>query len=64
MDTSVPSITGLLISHFLQSEQDELDFWRTARESGVGGALDADKARAGAASSDAAASDAGTEEVR
>jgi enoyl-CoA hydratase len=48
MDTSVPSITGLLISHFLQSERDELDFWRTARESGVGGALDADKARAGA----------------
>lgn len=48
MDTSVPSITGLLVSHFLQSSQDELDFWRTARESGVGGALDADKARTGA----------------
>lgn len=48
MDTSVPSITGLLVSHFLQSSQDELDFWRTAREVGVGGALDADKARKGA----------------
>jgi enoyl-CoA hydratase/carnithine racemase len=48
MDTSVPSITGLLVSHFLQSDRDELDFWRTARQSGVGGALDADKARAGA----------------
>jgi enoyl-CoA hydratase/carnithine racemase len=49
MDTSVPSITGLLISHFLQADRDELDFWRTAREVGVGGALDADKARNGAA---------------
>jgi enoyl-CoA hydratase/carnithine racemase len=48
MDTSVPSITGLLISHFLQADRDELDFWRTARDSGVGGALDADKARSGA----------------
>ncbi|MEU7812200.1 enoyl-CoA hydratase/isomerase family protein [Pseudonocardia sp. NPDC049154] len=49
MDTSVPSITGLLVSHFLQPGQDELDFWRTAKEVGVGGALDADKARKGAA---------------
>jgi enoyl-CoA hydratase/carnithine racemase len=49
MDTSVPSITGLLVSHFLQSAPDEMDFWRTARESGVGGALDADKKRKGAA---------------
>jgi len=49
MDTSVPSITGLLVSHFLQSAPDEMDFWRTAREKGVGGALDADKARKGAA---------------
>jgi enoyl-CoA hydratase/carnithine racemase len=48
MDTSVPSITGLLVSHFLQSEKDELDFWRTAREVGVGGALNADKSRPGA----------------
>ena len=49
MDTSVPSITGLLISHFLQADRDELDFWRTARTEGVGGALKADKARDGAA---------------
>jgi enoyl-CoA hydratase/carnithine racemase len=48
MDTSVPAITGLLVSHFLQADRDELDFWRTARESGVSGALDADKARTGA----------------
>jgi enoyl-CoA hydratase len=48
MDTSVPAITGLLVSHFLQPGPDELDFWRTAREVGVGGALDADKRRKGA----------------
>ncbi|MFJ5610516.1 enoyl-CoA hydratase/isomerase family protein [Streptomyces sp. NPDC093221] len=49
MDTSVPSITGLLVSHFLQSGPDEMDFWKTARDVGVGGALDADKKRKGAA---------------
>ncbi|MFD3486220.1 enoyl-CoA hydratase/isomerase family protein [Streptomyces sp. NPDC058665] len=49
MDTSVPSITGLLVSHFLQSGPDEMDFWKTAKEVGVGGALDADKKRKGAA---------------
>lgn len=49
MDTSVPSITGLLVSHFLQAAPDELDFWKTARDKGVGGALDADKRRTGAA---------------
>ncbi|MEJ2870506.1 enoyl-CoA hydratase/isomerase family protein [Actinomycetospora sp. OC33-EN08] len=49
MNTSVPSITGLLVSHFLQPGQDEADFWRTAKEVGVGGALDADKALRGAA---------------
>jgi enoyl-CoA hydratase/carnithine racemase len=49
MDTSVPSITGLLVSHFLQSAPDEMDFWKTAKEVGVGGALDADKKRKGAA---------------
>ncbi|SFF58673.1 enoyl-CoA hydratase/2-(1,2-epoxy-1,2-dihydrophenyl)acetyl-CoA isomerase [Actinacidiphila alni] len=49
MDTSVPSITGLLVSHFLQSGPDEMDFWKTAKAVGVGGALDADKKRKGAA---------------
>jgi enoyl-CoA hydratase/carnithine racemase len=49
MDTSVPSITGLLVSHFLQTAPDELDFWKTAKEVGVGGALDKDKQRKGAA---------------
>jgi enoyl-CoA hydratase/carnithine racemase len=48
MDTSVPAITGLLVSHFLQPAPDELDFWKTARDKGVGGALDADKQRKGA----------------
>jgi enoyl-CoA hydratase len=58
MDTSVPAITGLLVSHFLQTTPDELDFWRTAREQGVGGALDADKRRKGAADPRAAAASA------
>ena len=49
MDTSIPSITGLLVSHFLQSAPDEMDFWKTAKEVGVGGALDRDKQRKGAA---------------
>ena len=48
MDTSVPSITGLLISHHLQASSDEMDFWKTAKEVGVGGALNADKQRKGA----------------
>jgi enoyl-CoA hydratase/carnithine racemase len=48
MDTSVPSITGLFVSHHLQSAPDEMNFWKTAKEVGVGGALDADKKRKGA----------------
>jgi enoyl-CoA hydratase/carnithine racemase len=59
MDTSVPAITGLLVSHFLQAGPDELDFWRTAREVGVGGALDADKQRQGAIDPRRAAQDSG-----
>jgi enoyl-CoA hydratase/carnithine racemase len=59
MDTSVPSITGLLVSHFLQAGPDELDFWRTAKEVGVGGALDADKQRQGAVDPRRAAQDSG-----
>ncbi len=49
MDTSVREVTGLLFSHFLQAEKDEGHFWSTVRKSGVGGALDADKARLAAA---------------
>ena len=45
MDTSVREVTGLLFSHFLQTEKDEAHFWSNVRKSGVGGALDADKAR-------------------
>jgi enoyl-CoA hydratase len=48
MDTSVPSVTGLFVSHHLQSAPDEMDFWKAAKEVGVGGALDADKRRKGA----------------
>ena len=49
LDTSVREISGLLFSHFLQSEKDEAHFWSNVRKSGVGGALDADKARLAAA---------------
>ncbi len=49
MDTSVREVTGLLFSHFLQAEKDEAHFWTSVRKSGVGGALDADKARLAAA---------------
>ena len=49
-DTSVREITGLLFSHFLQADTDEAHFWTNVKKSGVGGALDADKARVAAAS--------------
>jgi enoyl-CoA hydratase/carnithine racemase len=42
---NVPAVTGLLFSHFLKVEQDELDFWSAVRRGGVGSALDADKSR-------------------
>lgn len=50
-DTSVREMTGLLFSHFLQSAKDEAHFWTNVSKSGVGGALDADKARLAAATS-------------
>ena len=53
MDTSVREVTGLLFSHFLQTEKDEAHFWSNVRKSGVGGALDADKARLAAAAAKA-----------
>lgn len=48
-DTSVREINGLLFSHFLQPADDEAHFWSAVKKSGVGGALDADKARVAAA---------------
>jgi len=47
--TNVREISGLLFSHFLQADQDEAHFWTKVKESGVGGALIADKARLAAA---------------
>ena len=47
--TNVREISGLLFSHFLQADRDEAHFWTQVRKSGVGGALDADKARLAAA---------------
>ncbi|HEY0106102.1 MAG TPA: enoyl-CoA hydratase/isomerase family protein [Rhizomicrobium sp.] len=43
---SMPAMPGLLVSHFLKSEPDELDFWKAVRTGGVGQALNADKTRA------------------
>ena len=48
-DTSVREVTGLLFSHFLQAHDDEAHFWTNVKKSGVGGALDSDKARVAAA---------------
>ena len=47
--TNVREISGLLFSHFLQADHDEAHFWTQVKTSGVGGALDADKARLAAA---------------
>ena len=49
LGASMPAMPGLLVSHFLQSEKDELDFWKAVRTGGVGSALDADKSRKSAA---------------
>ena len=57
-DTSVREITGLLFSHFLQADKDEAHFWTNVKKSGVGGALDADKARVAAAAAAAKAEEA------
>jgi enoyl-CoA hydratase/carnithine racemase len=47
--TNVREISGLLFSHFLQASDDEAHFWTQVKKSGVGGALDSDKARLAAA---------------
>ena len=49
IDTNVREVPGLLFSHFLQAADDEAHFWTQVKTSGVGGALDADKARVAAA---------------
>ena len=53
--TNVREISGLLFSHFLQADHDEAHFWTKVKESGVGGALVADKARLAAATKNAEA---------
>jgi enoyl-CoA hydratase/carnithine racemase len=47
LGASMPAMPGLLISHFLRSETDELDFWKAVRAGGLSSALDADKNRKG-----------------
>ena len=49
--TNVREVSGLLFSHFLQADVDEAHFWTKVKESGVSGALQADKARLSAATS-------------
>lgn len=44
-ETNVREISGLLFSHYLQTEHDEAHFWTKVKDGGVGAALDADKAR-------------------
>ncbi len=46
LGVSGSAMTGLLLSHFLRAESDELDFWKEVRAGNVKKALDADKARA------------------
>lgn len=50
-ETNVREVSGLLFSHFLQADHDEAHFWTKVRESGVSGALVADKTRLAAATS-------------
>jgi enoyl-CoA hydratase/carnithine racemase len=45
LDTHSPAMPGLLFSHFLQTEKDELEFWKSVKSGGVSGALKADKQR-------------------
>ena len=51
--TNVREVSGLLFSHFLQAAHDESHFWTKVKESGVSGALQADKARLAAATGEA-----------
>jgi enoyl-CoA hydratase/carnithine racemase len=52
LGAAMPAMPGLLLSHFLQSEQDELDFWKAVRSGNVSTALKADKTRASAQGGD------------
>lgn len=46
LDVQTPAMPGLLFSHFLRSEKDELAFWNTVKAGGISSALKADKERA------------------
>ncbi len=45
LGASVPTMTGLLFSHFLRPGEDELSFWKKVRQGGVSSALKEDKSR-------------------
>lgn len=49
LDSHLPAMPGLLLSHFFQTEKDELQFWKAVKDGGVAGALKEDKRRAAAA---------------
>ena len=49
LGAAMPTMPGLLLSHFFQTEKDELDFWKAVKTGGVGSALSADKSRKAAA---------------
>jgi enoyl-CoA hydratase len=51
-ETNVREVSGLLFSHFLQADRDEAHFWTQVKQSGVSGALQADKARLAKATGD------------
>lgn len=45
LDVPSPAMPGLLFSHFLQTEKDELAFWKAVKSGSVADALKADKQR-------------------
>ncbi len=49
LDSHLPVMPGLLLSHFFQTEPDELQFWKAVKAGGVAGALKEDKKRAAGA---------------
>jgi enoyl-CoA hydratase len=52
LDTHLAVMPGLLLSHFFQTEKDELAFWKAVRSGSVATALKEDKQRAAAAKGD------------
>lgn len=60
LDTHLAVMPGLLLSHFFQTEKDELAFWKAVRSGSVATALKEDKQRAAAVRSKSGAAAAGS----